>query len=210
MDSVKPLLIDVLNRALHTVLSVDPDCAQEFGALTGKVFCIELTVPAITLYLHPDPDGFTLSETTTQTPDVTMTGSIFAFAKLSGKGAASEVLSDGQVTLHGDAEAGQQLQKILSRFDFDWEQLIAGIIGDTPARKTGNVIRNTADWASKTTALSRTNLAEYLQEEKRVLVTEVAMERFTNAVTALRADTDRAAQRLEQLRQRADQWTGRE
>ena len=102
--------------------------------------------------------------------------------------------------MQGDAELGQQLQKILARFDFDWEELIARVVGDTPARKIGNGLRFSAQWVEQTANQSKENLAGYLQEEKRILVTEVAMAQFTSDVAALRADVDRISQRIDRVR----------
>lgn len=198
------LVIETLNKAIHELLSVDPDTANAFAKLIGKVYCIALTLPAVTLYLVPEPEGFRVEANSQQPPDVTLSGSVFAFAsafaRLSRKGAAG-VLSDGPVTMHGDAEAGQALQQVCTQFDFDWEQLIARVIGDTPARKAGNIIRATADWASQTAELGQSNMVDYLQEEKKVLVTAPGMQRFEAAVKMLRADTDRLEQRIQRLRQ---------
>ena len=45
MDTLQTVFIEALNRAAHAVLSVDPDTRQEFGELSGKVICIEFTLP---------------------------------------------------------------------------------------------------------------------------------------------------------------------
>ncbi len=200
MSQVQELLFETLNKAAHTLLSVDPDTAAAFGQLKGKLFCIELTVPALTIYLTPEPDGLFLAAESDQSPDVTLSGTIFAFAKLGSKGAASGVMTDGQVSMNGDAEAGQVLQKILAEFDLDWEELIARLLGDTAARKVGNMVRGTADWVESSVERSKTNLAEYLSEEKKILATETAMRRFENAVSTVRADSDRLAQRIDRIR----------
>ena len=60
-------------------------------------------------------------------------------------------------------------------------------------------MRDLSDWATESMDLSRTNAAEYLQEEKRLLVTDLARERFRNDVNALRADVDRIEQRILRL-----------
>ena len=193
------LFLEYLNRGVREVLSVDPDTAREFGGLRGKVFCIEITLPPMVLYLVPEPDGFSLAGEAESAPDVTLTGPMAAFLRLAGRGPASGVLTDGRVTMQGDAEAGQSLQKILARFDFDWEELVARRIGDLPARKAGNAVRGAARWAGESADLSRENLADFLAEERRLAVGAAALERFGEAVAALRADTDRVARRLDRL-----------
>ena len=195
------LLFDVINRGVQAVLSVDPDTSAELGALNGKVFCINLTTPPASLHLKVEPGGLSVALASAQPADVTLEGSIFAFAKLGGKGGASQVVTDGQVKMDGDVEAGQAFQKILAKFDFDWEELIARLVGDTPARKIGNLVRSTIDWADHSADLSQQNFADYLTEEKRMVVSQMAMDRFAEEVNQLRADTDRLAIRIDRLRQ---------
>ena len=209
MAGVEDLLVEGLNRAIRTVLSVDPESVEALAALTGKVYCITLTAPAVTLYLEPDPDGFSLTTQASREPDVTLTGSISAFAKLGGIGSddssTNRLFSDGQITMQGDAEAGQQLQRALAQFDLDWEELIARVIGDTPARKVGNAIRDFGQWAEQTAKHSRSNLSDYLTEERQVMASEAAMRRLENGVNTVRENTDRLASRIERLRRQLGQ-----
>jgi ubiquinone biosynthesis protein UbiJ len=71
----------------------------------------------------------------------------------------------------------------------------------------GNVLRDFGNWISESTDLSMQNTAEYFQEEKRVLVTNLAMERFQNAVDKLRADSERLEQRVNILKQKLNSDT---
>ena len=201
MSTTEKLLFDAINHGVQAVLSVDPDTEKEFETLRGKVFCINLTAPPTSLYLKIDSGGISVAPDSLEQPDVTLRGSIFAFAKLGGRGATSRLVTDGQVKIDGDVESGQALQKILAKFDLDWEELVARLVGDTPARKIGNVVRSAIDWADHTTDLSQANLADYLTEEKRVVVSQVAMDRFAEKVNQLREDADRLATRIDRLRQ---------
>jgi ubiquinone biosynthesis protein UbiJ len=98
--------------------------------------------------------------------------------------------------MQGDVDTGQAFQKILAQLDLDWEELIARFIGDTPARKTGNILRELSQWARESAHLSRENLADYLVEEKRILASPLAMERLEKEVQQLRSDVDRIEQRM--------------
>ncbi len=181
-------------------MSVDPDGQEKLAKLEGKVLCIEITIPQLTLYMSPSREGLKIKQQCDSEADVTLTGSAMGFVKLGAAGIGSGVLSDGRVTMQGDTETGQAFQKILSQLDIDWEELLSRYIGDTPARKAGNAVRNFGFWASQSLDLSRHNTGEFLQEEKRVLVTNLAMERFQDSVDKLRADTDRLEQRISRLK----------
>ena len=200
------IIHEILNQASSALLETDPDGKNDLQKLSGKVVCIELTAPAIMLYLEPGVGGIQISENSLTEPDVTLTGTLSAFVRLGTAGAKSGVLSSGQVSMRGDVDTGQAFQKALSRLDIDLEELLSGYIGDTPARKAGNLVRGLGKWASESMELSKENIADYLKEEKRVLPTAVAAQRFESNVNDLRADVDRAELRLGRVNKRIEQY----
>lgn len=192
-------LTNLSDQILRLLLSLDPDGREKLAGLKGKSFCLEVTAPQITLYLIPTDHGLKLAQECDGEPDVTLTGPLSAFIRLARPDSQGNLSADGQISMQGDAEAGQAFGKVLSQLDIDWEEGLSRLVGDTPARKTGNVLRDLNDWATESVELSRTNAAEYLQEEKRLLVTHLAHERFCNDVNDLRADVDRIEQRILKL-----------
>ena len=200
------IIHELLNQASSALLETDPDGKKDLQKLSGKVICIELTTPQIVLYLEPGVGGIQISENSLTEPDVTLTGTLSAFVRLGTAGAKSGVLSSGQVSMRGDVDTGQAFQKVLSRLDIDLEELLSGYIGDTPARKAGNLVRELGKWATESIELSKENLADYLKEEKRILPTIVAAQRFESNVNILRADVDRTEQRLGRIKKRVEQY----
>ncbi len=196
------ILFKFLNRTSRVLLELDPDGKEKLLELEGKVLRLEITLPPITLFLVPANGELEILQNYAAEADVTLTGSAMAFAKLGMVGSGSGVVSDGQVNMRGDTETGQAFQQRLSQLDIDWEELLSRYIGDTPARKAGNAARGLSRWAIESLDLSRQNTAEYFQEEKQVLVTGLAMERFEQSVDEIRADVDRLAQRIVRLKQR--------
>lgn len=203
-------LLDALTAAADAVLSVDPDGRHRLAELQGKILCIEVTAPAVTLYMLPAVTGieFRRALDKNQTPDVTISGSAFALANLAraGRAGATGTGANGahekrhRVTVRGDAEAGQAFRKIIAELDLDWEELLARAIGDSAARKAGGALRRLGGWAEESFEHARENAADYLAEEKRVFVTDAALRRFARAVAQTRADVDRLAQRVQRLR----------
>ena len=196
-------LLDILNGAAGTLIDLDPDGKKKLAELSGKVFCLEISAPPVTLYLLPTERGIEFRRTVEGAPDVTLSGPASAFAKLGC--APGGGLSEGRVTVRGDAELGQALHKILGQLDLDWEALLARYVGDTPARKLGNVARELANWAEKSLDLTRDNAADYVREEKRILVTPPALERFDATLDRTRADVDRLTRRVERIRRALDE-----
>ena len=193
-------LFEFLNRATEVVLDLDPDGREKLGGLEGKVVCVKITAPEIELFLKPSSKGLVIVPEHDATPDVTLTGSLLSFAKLGVAGSGNGVLSSGQVIIEGDVETGQDFQKILGQLDLDWEELLSRFIGDTPARKTGNILRDIGGWTRESAELSRENISDYLKEEKRILATPLAMERLEKDVEKVRGDVDRIEQRMNRIR----------
>ena len=191
------LVLDILNAAAGTLIDLDPDGKQKLTQLRGKVFCLEVTAPAIKLYLLPNERGIEFCRTIdgTTPPDVTLRGPACAFARL-GRGGDLKL---NRLSIDGDAELAQALQKILGQLDFDWEELLSRYFGDTPAHKFANAARGLANWAEKSLDLTRENVGDYLREEKRMLVTNPAMARFDKNLNRTRADVDRLTKRIARL-----------
>jgi ubiquinone biosynthesis protein UbiJ len=193
-------LFEFLNRATEVVLDLDPDGREKLGGIEGKVVCVKITAPEIELFLKPSGEGLVIVPEHDATPDVTLTGSLLSFAKLGVAGSGNGVLSSGQVIIEGDVETGQDFQKILGQLDLDWEELLSRFIGDTPARKAGNILRDIGGWTRESAELSRENISDYLKEEKRILATPLAMERLEKEVEKVRGDVDRIEQRMNKIR----------
>jgi len=188
-----------LDRITRLLLNLDPDGREKLARLKGRIFCLEVTAPKITLYLIPTEHGLELADECDGEPDVTLTGPLSAFIRLVRPESQGNLSANSQINMQGDAEVGQAFGKVLSQLDIDWEEGLSRLVGDTPARKTGNILRDLNDWAAESVDLSRTDAAEYLQEEKRLLTTNLAHERFCSDVNNLRADVDRIEQRIIRL-----------
>ena len=202
------ILVEFLNRAAGFALGLDPEGARQFARLEGRIMAIELTAPALTLYLSVEDSTLKLDTTAPGEADVTLRGSAAAFARLGASDPDEARLGDGGVTMQGDVQVGQAFQKALAGLDVDWEEGLARFVGDTPARKLGNTAREFGDWSKHTLDLSRQNLADYLSEESELLVSEVAFGRFEDGVRRIRADVDRLEQRVEQLARAIDHKSG--
>lgn len=205
-------LLAALERAADELLSLDPDAKQKLAQLRGKVFCIEVTAPQITLYMLPSEEGIAFCRERAAA-DVTLRGSAAAFAGLaraSRAGAAgADAFGKGKVRFDGDAELAQTFQKILAEFDLDFEELLARRIGDTPARKAALAARELKEWAEQSFELSRENAADYLAEEKHAALTAALAERFGDALEHTRADVDRLSRRVQRIRRELERRAGR-
>ena len=192
-------ILSLLNRAAGAFMDADPDTARRLSTLEGKVMRLNIEAPTITVYLLVQNQSLIFRDTYEQTADVILGGSLAAFARLASGEGQSSMLSEGRVTMSGDADVGQSFQKVLGQLDLDWEAVLSSYMGDHPARAAGNVVRGMARWASRSSSLTAENVADFLTEESHLLVAPVAMERFSDEVHNLRSGVDRLEQRLAKL-----------
>jgi ubiquinone biosynthesis accessory factor UbiJ len=98
------------------------------------------------------------------------------------------------------------VQRLLAAVDIDWEEQAARLIGDVAAHELGRLLRAADAWGRQAADILGRDLAEYLQEEGRVLAPAAARRarRLPAAVDVLRDDVDRLTQRVARLTDLAD------
>lgn len=132
--------------------------------------------------------------------DAILSGSPSSLLQMMRGGARTAAGSAVQV--RGDAESAAAFRELLTLARPDWEEELSRLVGDFAARRIGGAGRRTLAWLRGVGRSSGQNIAEYLQEESRVLVNRTEMEEFLRAVDDLREAGDRAEARLKRLEQR--------
>jgi ubiquinone biosynthesis protein UbiJ len=130
--------------------------------------------------------------------DATVTGTPLALLALVGRDSQAR-LRDGTVRLTGDGEIVQSFHELLQAARPDLEEEVSRLVGDVPAHQLGNLARSLSGWSRRSFATFTTNVAEYLQEESRDLVTRTEADEFNSAVDDLREAADRLEARIERL-----------
>jgi ubiquinone biosynthesis protein UbiJ len=106
------------------------------------------------------------------------------------------------VRISGDAEIAARYRDLLALARPDWEEELSRLVGDLPARRLSNAARAAFSWARGVGRTAGQNLAEYLQEESRDLVSQPELEEFVADVDRLRETADRVEARLARAEQR--------
>ncbi len=187
---------DLIEDLVNRLLTLDPEAAPKLRALEGKVLCFEVS-GATRVCLVVTEGGLALTAED-RAPDVTLRGSLPAFARLvAGDGLA--VFQERTIEIQGDVEVGRAFQKIVREFDMDLEEPLAKYVGDTAAYRVHAAVRQLRAWSLQAGANLAHDLAEALQEEHPVLARPVQVRRFVAEVDELRADVERLAQRIARL-----------
>lgn len=182
------------------LLALDEAVIQRCARLQGCCIAIEFTDLELTLYCHPGNWGMRLSQEPPACKiDATISGRLFALLNLSIEDDKISTSIRERVSINGDAQVAQQLQKILTDIDIDWEDVLAQYTGDVLAFQIHQQARKTAQFLRQgLNSLLQTN-SEYLREEAQMTPNPVEFERFQQEVTTIKHDIDRTEARIRQL-----------
>jgi ubiquinone biosynthesis protein UbiJ len=214
MNIPQPVHIRALEGALNRYLNLDPDTPSRFVALSGKVIAVELEGLGRTIYFAPEPDGVRILADYAGVPDATLRGTPWALLRMgslqSDSREARAALVLGEIRIDGDVELGQRFKQILDAVEIDWEEHLAGFVGDLLAHKLGNAARAVQGWGRQAAARLGQGFAEYQQEEAYSLPRPDDVQNFIGAVDTLRDDVERLEQRVERLRRRLESSTDKQ
>ncbi len=133
--------------------------------------------------------------------DAALAGSLAALLRLVTTDAA-QAAGAGSVQVRGDAETAGAYRELLQLARPDLEEEVAHVLGDLTARRAGNFARAAVKWVRQAGRTFGENLAEYLQEESRDVVSKPELEEFLRAVDTLREAADRLDARIGVLERR--------
>jgi ubiquinone biosynthesis protein UbiJ len=192
-------LLAHLGYAIARLLEFDPDTAKALAALEGRVVAIEIEGIARRLFLVPGNHGLSMRFEHADTPQVRMRGTVSDFLTLARGRLRNEPIPAGTIEIIGDLSTAQHVQDIVNRLDIDWEEMLAHLLGDTAARKLGNLVRDLGAWLRTSQQSMELNVSEYVHFETEVVPEREAVDAFMQNVDTLRADSDRLAERVKRL-----------
>jgi ubiquinone biosynthesis protein UbiJ len=115
---------------------------------------------------------------------------------------ASPAEGRSSVQIRGDAEIANAYRDLFAAARPDLEEELSRWVGDMPARHLSQLAKSVRAWARRARRTAGENIAEYLQEEGRDLITKTEMEEFLRGVDSVRESVDRIEARLRGMEQR--------
>ena len=202
---LEAIALSRLQALVNSALELDPGTVQSLRPLAGKRLVIVSTVPRRTLAIHFLASGrIALSGDPESRADVSLTGTPVALAVLLAGAAQRSSFAGTGVTIDGDQALLQAIAAICEELDIDWEQALAGILGDTAAHVLAAAVRRSLKWQWEAVARAASGLGEYVREESGITVGNVEAESWYRAVRDLARDTDRLSARIDRLSVRLD------
>jgi ubiquinone biosynthesis accessory factor UbiJ len=110
--------------------------------------------------------------------------------------------SRGSVQIKGDAEIADRYRELFVLARPDFEEELSRWVGDLPARHLSQLAKSVRSWASRARRTTGENIAEYLQEEGRDLVTKTEVEEFLRGVDGARDTLERIEARIAGIERR--------
>jgi ubiquinone biosynthesis protein UbiJ len=194
------LLAGFLEAAVNRVLALDPDAVARLARLEGKTLQVNLEGLGIELYFTFDYGSVQVQLDSNLKPDTVVSGSPVALFAM----AAPEEIGDwglpgSGVRIEGDARLAQDIGKLFSRLQPDWEGPLAELLGDTLGFQVASGLRQGAEAvreAAQTTAELATG---YFRDESGLLVPPSELRAFSRAVDDLNDAVDRLQARIGRL-----------
>jgi len=196
VDALETLLRPVaalLNRQIRSKTPARELCAE----LRDRVFAMRVTNSALAMYIIVGPDQVFLASEYGDEPDVVVSGSLLALARLATPDGDTVVRGDA-VELSGDVILARKFQSLLRYARPDIEEELSGLVGDAAAHGIGEFVRSVSQWGKEASSTLQQNVSEYLQEESRSVPSRYETERFRGQVNKLRDDVARFEARLKQ------------
>lgn len=188
-----------LEAAVNRYLELDPQTVQKLASLEGRVIAIEFLGLEVKMYMIPSRDGLMVHSHYDAEPDTTLRGTPLSLLRMGFSRNVDRQLFSGDVEILGDTELGQRFKQIMDEMDIDWEEHVSHITGDVIAHQLGRGVRSLLGWGRNTGDTLMQDVSEYLQEEARLVGTEVELGEFMQGVDVLRNDVDRLEARVKRL-----------
>lgn len=196
MDALETLLRPVaalLNRQIQSKTPARELCTE----LRDRVFAMRVTNSTLAMYIIVGPDQIFLASEYGDEPDVIISGSLLALARLATPDGDTVVRGDA-VELSGDVILARKFQSLLRYARPDFEEELSGLVGDAAAHGIGEFVRSVSQWGKEAGSTLQQNVSEYLQEESRSVPSRYEAELFRGQVNKLRDDVARFDARLKQ------------
>jgi len=169
----------------------------------GKVACINLGQLSghLRLCMRVARDGMLEVAGSEDTPDVTIHVKLSDLPLI----LQNRDRAFSYVRIEGDAEFANTISQLSKGLRWDAEHDLERLVGPIAANRLAGGARAAASHAVGAGRRLAENVAEFLLEERRVLIRPGSVDDFAGEVNRLRDDVERAAKRIAKLEQKMEQ-----
>lgn len=188
-----------IERAINTTLATDPASQQQLAKHAGRLTALRVSFPPMSLFILIVEDGVELYHHSDAQPDVSIAGHPLDLAATLLNWRTRPALIGGPISISGNQQLLQDLQRIAQQLDIDWGALLAPITGNEIAQQLDHGARRLFGWARQTASRLTEQLGDYVGNESGLLPERRQVYEFGQDVDALRLDVDRLEARIGRL-----------
>lgn len=188
----------VLETVLNRTLALDPESAAQLAPLDGRRIEIAMQSPNLHFAVSVREGRIVIGPPDSEAEtDLSLKASLGALLARALPGNAPQ--GHGKITISGDAELAQRLQKLVARFDPDVEARFVAAFGEIAGVQIYRAFQGGfAAMRDNAKAFARDG-AEYLTEESRDLIGRAELSAFCDDVDELRDAVERLERKVARL-----------
>jgi len=190
------------SAAINHLLAQEPWARQELQRHAGKIACIDAGSAA--LRLRVTADGYLEAAPAEEAARVTIRVKLSDLPLI----AQNRERAFSYVQIEGDAEFANAISSLSKTLRWEAEHDLEKVIGPIAAVRAVSGAKAAFEAVKTGHQKLAENIAEFLLDEKQVLVRPQTVEAYSAEVTRLRDDAERFAKRLAKLEQKLEQKLG--
>ncbi|AUH71328.1 Protein YigP [Legionella sainthelensi] len=197
---LKKYSLKALQKAINKAVRLDEDMPAKLQALDNK--CLEMVISPLNVnfFILFENREIILLDHYDKKADTVIHSSPLGLIRLSLLPASkARSLFNDKIRITGDTELGQHIKKLFDEMDIDWEGHLAHFTGDVVAHQIGSFFRKGLQFKKQFDKSVRQNMAEYLQEELRVVPSKYELEDFFAEIDELSLSVERLQAHVNQL-----------
>lgn len=178
---------------INHLLAQDATARAQITAHQGKVVCIDAGI--MTVRLQANGAGYVDAAASDAIPNVTIKVNMSDIPLI----LANRERAVSYVKIQGDADFANTISRLSQTLRWDAEDDLSRVVGDVAATRIVSGTQTGAAFVKNNAQKLAENTAEYLRDEKQVLIRPEMVSGFATDVTKLRDDLERLAKRIEKL-----------
>ena len=185
------------NFLIHLLTRLDSQVFEPLRTHEGKIIGFELSELNHTLYFQITEDKLIYLPELPENDhvDTLISGRMSDFFNL-WQNAKNPSRSNSKIHIHGDMSLAESLNRVFAELDIDWEEKMARVLGDALAFQLTEVVKETRQWSKSKITQYQEDITDYLQNEKKILPTQIEVDAFCRKVDEIRDDVERLEARI--------------
>jgi len=215
--SINQFSATALQSIVRRVIKLDPEASKQLNVFSEKTILLSITDLELDYFINFTHGEISISENsllekaekdteqnTVQKNSATISGELSAFIAAVAAEHSSDSIFKGELQFSGEINTAKQFQAFAQSLNIDWQEPFAQLLGDPIAHTLTTGLKHFSSWFLSSAKSTQQDIAEYLQEEARVTVSDSEQQQFFQQVDQIRSRTDRLTARINHIAEQLD------